>query len=266
MKKIYTLTFALIAAMGIQAQVTIENLLNAPFPTALTASPDGKHVAWVFNDQGVRNIFVADAPDFAPRKITNYSQDDGQEISSVQFTHDNSRIIFIRGGAPNSAGELPNPIAIQPNVERAIWIINTDGRNLKKLATGFYPKLSPDGKSIAYLNAGQVWLVKTDSAGTGKKLFHSRGSQNNMRWSPDGRWILYSMAVGGNTDIYKVPAAGGESVRLTDSPGIDVGGSFSPDGTKLVFSSNRYGSGPGETNVFIADWVEPEQEAAHDDA
>jgi Tol biopolymer transport system component len=62
------------------------------------------------------------------------------------------------------------------------------------------------------------------------------------RWSPDGQSILYSMAVAGNTDIYRVPVTGGRSVRLTNTPGIDIGGSYSPDGSKIVFESDRSGS------------------------
>ena len=62
------------------------------------------------------------------------------------------------------------------------------------------------------------------------------------RWSPNGRTILYSMAVGGNTDIYSIPVTGGTPRRLTNTPGIDIGGSFSPDGSKIVFESDRSGS------------------------
>jgi TolB protein len=50
------------------------------------------------------------------------------------------------------------------------------------------------------------------------------------------------MAVGGNTDIYRISAEGGTPVRLTSTPGIDVGGSFSPDGKKIVFESDRSGA------------------------
>jgi TolB protein len=50
------------------------------------------------------------------------------------------------------------------------------------------------------------------------------------------------MAVAGNTDIYRISANGGTPQRLTNSPGIDTGGSFSPDGSKIVFESDRSGS------------------------
>jgi dipeptidyl aminopeptidase/acylaminoacyl peptidase len=236
MKRLILPVILLIAFNSASGQVTIDNLLNVPFPTGLTASPDGKRIAWVFNDQGARNIFVAHAPDFAPQKITTYNQDDGQEISSVKFTHDSNKIIFIRGGAPNSASELPNPIAIQPGVERAIWIVNTDGSELKKLATGFYPKLSPDGKSIAFLNAGQVWLVKTDSAGTGQKLFHSRGSQSNMRWSPDGSKLAFVSSRNDHAFIGVYDFAS-NAIQFLD-PSVDRDGNpvWSPDGKQLAFT------------------------------
>ena len=46
---------------------TLEQVLSAPFPTDLTAAPSGGAVAWVFNDRGVRNIWVAESPDYKGR-------------------------------------------------------------------------------------------------------------------------------------------------------------------------------------------------------
>ena len=71
------------------------------------------------------------------------------------------------------------------------------------------------------------------------------------RFSPDGRYILFSMATGGNTDIYRVSAQGGAPQRLTNSPGIDTGGSYSPDGSRIVFESDR--SGGQQLYVMNAD-------------
>ena len=62
------------------------------------------------------------------------------------------------------------------------------------------------------------------------------------RWSPDGTQILYSMATGGNTDIYRISANGGTPVRLTNNPGIDVGGSFSISRKIDVTAGVRYAS------------------------
>ena len=61
------------------------------------------------------------------------------------------------------------------------------------------------------------------------------------RYSPDSRYIIFSMAVNGNTDIYRIPVGGGTPQRLTNAPGIDTGGSYSPDGGRIVFESDRGG-------------------------
>src|SRR5579871_2423478 len=86
MKKLICLSASFIIIIVLHAQVTIENLLSAPFPSELKSSPDGKHIAWVFNNKGVRNIFIADAPSFAPRQITKHISDDGIDISDLNFS------------------------------------------------------------------------------------------------------------------------------------------------------------------------------------
>ena len=66
-------------------------------------------------------------------------------------------------------------------------------------------------------------------------------------WSPDGQWLVYT---GGRRekpggpdkyDIYKIPAGGGEEIRLTDSPGLSDGPEFTPDGKYIYFNSTRTG-------------------------
>jgi TolB protein len=133
---------------------------------------------------------------------------------------------------------------------KRLAVMDSDGANHRYLTTGqataLTPRYSPDYKSILYLSYlnGQPRVYRIDPAtGAQTLIVQSRNPVFAPRWSPDGRLVLYSMATGGNTDIYKVSSAGGGTpVKLTDSPGIDIGGSFSPDGSKIVFESDRSGS------------------------
>ena len=88
---------------------TLEQILSAPFPTDLTASPSGGSVAWVFNTRGARNIWVAEPPGRKGRPLTTFNEDDGQEISDLSFAPDGKSIVFVRGGDANREGEIPNP-------------------------------------------------------------------------------------------------------------------------------------------------------------
>jgi Tol biopolymer transport system component len=63
-----------------------------------------------------------------------------------------------------------------------------------------------------------------------------------MRASWDGRWLLYDSNLRGNSDIYRIPLAGGEPERLTDNPADEFAGDLSPDGTLLAYHSWRTGT------------------------
>ena len=133
---------------------------------------------------------------------------------------------------------------------KRLAIMDSDGANHRFLTTGqataLTPRFSPDYSKILYLSYlnGNPRIYVYDLATNNQRLItQSSNPTFAPRWSPDGRWILYSMAIGGNTDIYKIASSGeGQPIKLTDSPGIDIGGSFSPDGTRIVFESDRSGS------------------------
>ncbi len=66
----------------------------------------------------------------------------------------------------------------------------------------------------------------------------SLGIPRHPSLSPDGKWVAFSY----QGDIWKVPTAGGEAIRLTASPADEIYPRWSPDGRWIAFSSNRFGS------------------------
>ena len=62
------------------------------------------------------------------------------------------------------------------------------------------------------------------------------------RFSPDGRWIVYSREKGGNTDLWQMDVATGAERPLTETAAIETSPFFSPDGRQIVFESDQSGS------------------------
>jgi len=223
-------------AVNICNAQTIEEFLSAPYPTSLTASADGKTIAWVFNDKGSRNIYVVTSPSFVVKKITNYTGDDGMDIGNLQFTPDGNNLLFVRGNAKNGSGEAANPAFLQTSTASNVWMIAKDGGRLRKITAGSYYKLSPDGKTLASPYQGQIWTLSlTDTAAKDQKLFQSRGGQSQFRWSPDGSMIAF---VSNRDDhsfvgIYNFNTKNVEFVETSiDNDTYPV---WSPDGKQLAY-------------------------------
>ncbi len=66
----------------------------------------------------------------------------------------------------------------------------------------------------------------------------------------------YRDPAGRDFDLYLVNGDGTGLERITTYPSFDAFPMFSPDGRRLVWASNRHGTVPHETNIFLADWVE----------
>ena len=95
------------------------------------------------------------------------------------------------------------------------------------------------------MGAARACIVLDVATGDERLLVPGNAITFAPRFSPDGRDIIFSMASGGNTDIYVVGANGGTPRRLTTAPGADTSPSFSPDGRRIVFESDR--SGPSSS-------------------
>ena len=100
------------------------------------------------------------------------------------------------------------------------------------------PKVSPDGKTIAFLREDDLCTMTRD--GKQVKVLLESWNTPAFNWSPDSRWLAYSVEDNEyNSDIFIIPAAGGTPVNITQHPDNDVEPVWSPDGKKLGFSSKR---------------------------
>ena len=92
--------FALYAALAAAhpAAFSIDQVMQAPFSSALIAAPRGKAVAWVFDARGSRNVWVADAAQgMKGRAVTTFSGDDGFNIGELAWSADSQQLAFTRG-------------------------------------------------------------------------------------------------------------------------------------------------------------------------
>ena len=169
-----------------------------------------------------------------------------------------------------------------------IYTMNADGSDVRRLTTAVGydggPFFSPDGSKIVYRSYHpetdderqgflsllaenlvrpsrmELWVMNAD--GSDQHQVTDLGGANFAPFfHPGGERIIFSSnhhdPQGREFDLFMVNLDGSGLVRVTTSPEFDGFPMFSPDGAKLVFASNRYGSQEGDTNIFIADWVQP---------
>lgn len=169
----------------------LEDVMSYAFPSDLTVAPKGDVVTWVFNQEGKRNIWLAQGPGYLAQKLTTYEQDDGQELGSLAFNAEGNIIVYVRGGDANRAGEYPNPTSSPEGALQAVWAVKIEGGKPWRIGVGENPQTSPVGNSILFNSKGKIFLASLEEKPSPKQLFWARGENSRAVWSPDASKIAF---------------------------------------------------------------------------
>ncbi len=231
-----------------QTGLNLDALKSYPFPNELTAAATGSRIAWAFNEQGQRNIYVAEGPDFSARRLTNYTQDDGQELSSVALSPDGKWVIYVRGGdhGSNWGDELPVNPTFNPTPPKVqIWAVPFSGGQPKALGEGEEPVISPKSDKVAFAKGGQIYTAPIDGSASALMLFSARGTNGSPVWSPDGSRLAFQSNRVDHSFIGVFTDAKTPIIWIDPQYKRDSSPRWSPDGKKLVFvRANGLGGKP----------------------
>ncbi len=224
------------------ASFTLEQVMSSPFPSNLVAASHSGRVAWIFDAKGARNIWVADAPDFAARQVTAYAGDDGQPIASLRITSDGRTLVYVRGSEANEAGRVADPTNGVWERKQQVWTVDVGGegpRLLGEMGCGEEGcedvQLSPDGQFAVWATKKQLWIAPVSGVTPAHQLTDLRGSNSSPKWSPDGRQIAL-VSDRGDHSFIAIYDFGRDSVRyLAPSADRDVMPRWSPDGRRIAY-------------------------------
>ena len=185
-----------------QSPFPLEQVMSSPFPSELTAAAHGSRVAWVFDAKGVRNVWVADGPDFihTARQLTHYTADDGQPIASLRLTPDGKTALYALGSELNDAQESANPESWTKGAKQQVFALDVESKDSAPRLLGDMGcpeedcediQISPDGARAVWAAKKKLWLASVDGKQQGKELATVRGAAGEPKWSPDGKHISF---------------------------------------------------------------------------
>ena len=240
------LVLLLVAATdrGTQAQnrSTIDSYLAPGYPFELVAAKKADRIAWLVYERGMRNVYTAAPPAFAPVRLTRNLEDDGVDLTDLSISDDGTIVTFVRGHAPNRAGWVANPLSNPEGADRTIWAARTSGGPAWRIAEGGAPALSPDGRAVLYVKNYQIYRAAVSqgaaangAASSGKPFITAWGENGSPRWSPDGTKIAFVSERADHTLIGIYDIAKRAVSWVSPSVDHDTSPTWSADSKRLAF-------------------------------
>jgi Tol biopolymer transport system component len=202
----------------------IKQLTDSPgYDAEATVSPTGDKIVFTSTRDNDPEIYVMDLDGSNQTRLTNKKGYDGGAF----FSFDGKKIVF-RASRPKTEEELKDYAdLVEHDLYRPttleLYVMDADGSNMRPVT-----------------NFGKASFAP---------FFH-----------PDGKRIIFSSNInsetGRNFDLYMVNIDGSGIEQITFNETFDGFPMFTRDGKKLVFASNRFNQKEGDTNIFIADWVD----------
>ena len=211
----------------------IERKIFTSQATEMQVSPDGKEIAFVVRGE----IFVMEEEGGKANRITDNPARDYQ----ISWSPDGESLVFVSDRSGNKDIFLVS--SASPDEKRLSRCLRKKIIQLTKTEENEHsPKFSPDGKKIAFIRGnGDLWIMDKD--GKNEKRILKGWATPDYSWSPDSKWIAFSRDDNEfNTDVFIIPAEGGEPINISQHPDEDVHPIWSQDGRKLAFFSRRIGN------------------------
>lgn len=220
-------------------------------------NPGRTQVTWKKLEVAAERLMRLPGPSEQPKPVVFAINADGTELKQLSQPSPE----FVWHGSPEWSpdGQRIAFDAWTGNANSSrIFIMNSDGSDLKDLGPGIIPTFSPDGKRIAFTWSGRgTTLMNAD--GTDREVLSTDGW--GCQWSPDGRWIVFGSqnrtpdgGFGANLTLIDVNT---KETRLlltgkhaTAFQQIMWNMAWSPDGRRIVFHGSR-SAGPGVALVSV---------------
>lgn len=164
--------------------------------------------------------------------------------------------LFMMAGMVFGQGPGKIVTAIRPNNIWSLYQYDINGSGPERVSFTAPPTnmqlnydFSADGRRVAFEFSNNIWVMYSNGKGLRQLTFTDNNHQAAI--SRDGSLIAFASSRNSNNDIYVVNWDGSDTRRLTTNAGVDQRPAFSPDGSKILFDSNRFSPQFGLPNLML---------------